>query len=59
MAPAFSAVLLHVLTAVIEENLAYSILSSAQLNILNLSFSLQGLFLTANYLIQTDKTLGC
>ena len=22
-------------------------------------FSLQGLFLTANYLIQTDKTLGC
>lgn len=57
--PAFSAALLHVLMAVIEENLAYSILSSAQLNILNLCFSLKGLFLTANYLIQTDKTLGC
>ena len=55
----FSAVLFHVLTAVIEENLAFSILPSAQLNILNLCFSLQGLFLTANYLIQTDKTLGC
>lgn len=43
----------------ILESLSIPIHSSAQLSVLNLGFSLQRLFLTANYLIESDTTLGC